>query len=211
MRPSIVVVSLFRAAIEASCEFPSALTSTVQRRGRPARARDAVRFACPLLVEAIGEGKLPAALAPEACAFRVPHRKRPTEHRSLPALLAHKDDPPGRTVHLPTPLFSCGGRPTTWHTREASTTSTSFELTQVLVHLRSIKRRFRFTLPRVLHLHLDTLDLYHADLDLPRIGLVVDDPLQLILTRNSSRYAKTHDLGTQWCQKARPKRLVFLV
>src|SRR4028118_909515 len=68
------------------------------RGGGPARVRHAVRFAGPLLVEAIGEGELPATPAPEACAFRVPHRKRPTEHRSFPALLAHEDDPPGRTV-----------------------------------------------------------------------------------------------------------------
>src|SRR5215213_9880206 len=46
------------------------------------------------------------------------------------------------------PLFSCGGRLTTWHTQEATTTSTSFELTHALVHLRSVKHRFRVTLPR---------------------------------------------------------------
>ena len=103
MKSSIVVIPLLLFAMEDPREFGGALTSTVQWRGRPHSARDAVRFACRLLVEAIGEGKLPAALAPEACPLRVPHRKWPTEHRSVPAFLAHKEDPPGRTVHLPNP------------------------------------------------------------------------------------------------------------
>ena len=69
MRPSIVVFSLLRFAIEDPREFLSALTSAVPQRDRPYRAHDVPRPAYPLLVEAIGEGKLPAALAPEACAF----------------------------------------------------------------------------------------------------------------------------------------------
>jgi hypothetical protein len=50
-RPSIVVVPFLRSPIEDTREFRRALTSTVERRGRPRRARGV-----PLLVEAIGEG-----------------------------------------------------------------------------------------------------------------------------------------------------------
>jgi hypothetical protein len=71
---------------------------------RPASQRSrGPPLARPLSVEAIGERDLSAALAPEACAFRVPHRERSDKHRSVSALLAHEDDPPRRTVHLPTP------------------------------------------------------------------------------------------------------------
>ncbi len=115
-----------RCAVGDSSELRRVLTSTVSWRCRPRRARDVSRPAYPLLVEAIGEGELSAALAPKVCAFRVPHRKGSAEHHSLPTLFTHEDDPPGRTVHLPTPLFSCGGRLTAWHTQEATTTSTSF-------------------------------------------------------------------------------------
>ena len=147
MRLSILAVPFRRFAIEGPREFPGALTSTVQRRDRPHSALDVPHFARPLSVEAIGERELSAALAPEACAFRVPHRERSAKHRSISALLAHEDDPPRRTVHLPAPssALETGQQ---IGTREASTTSTLFELTQALVHLRSIKRKFRFTLTR---------------------------------------------------------------
>ena len=88
------MVSFLRSAVGDACKFPGALTSTVQRRGRPRRARGVTRSAHRLLVEAIGKGELSTALTSEACAFRVPHRKGSTEHHSLPALLTHEDDLP---------------------------------------------------------------------------------------------------------------------
>jgi len=142
------VVPFFRCAVGDCRAFPEAPTSTVEWRGRPRYSRGFLRPAYPLLVEAIGEGKLPAALAPEVSPFRVPHRKGPAEHYALPTLFTQEDDPLRRTVHLTTPRFFCGGRQTTWHTLEATTTSTSFELTQALVNLRSMKRKFRVSLPR---------------------------------------------------------------
>jgi hypothetical protein len=96
------VVPLLRSAIEDSREFPGLLTSTIQRRGRPSCVRNLPRPAYPLLVEAIGEGELSAALAPKVCAFGVPHRKRPAEHQSIPALLTagFSGHDPHRIMHM---------------------------------------------------------------------------------------------------------------
>jgi hypothetical protein len=46
-----------------------------------------------LSVQAIGEGEMVAALAPEEGAPREPHRQRIANHRALPALLADEHHP----------------------------------------------------------------------------------------------------------------------
>ena len=64
------------------------------------------------MVEAIGEGELFAALAPEKGALLTPHRKRPAENRPFPALFAHEYDLLRRTIHErnPLPLFAGRGQ-----------------------------------------------------------------------------------------------------
>jgi hypothetical protein len=75
-----------------------------------------LRFGVPrldhIVVEAIGEGEVLAALASEGGALRTPHRKRPTEYRPFPALLAGQYDPFRRTVHArnPLPFCACSGQ-----------------------------------------------------------------------------------------------------
>jgi hypothetical protein len=106
MRLSIIVISFLRSAVGDSRTFPGALTSTVWRGEQCRHARNVPHSVCSLLVETIGEGEPPAALAPEVSGTRAPHRKRLAEHRSLAAILAHEDNPPGRTGHVPTPSLA---------------------------------------------------------------------------------------------------------
>src|ERR671912_387986 len=81
-RSSILVVPFLRSAVGGSRQFPGALNSTVQRRGRPRRPRAVPRAAKRLLVEAISKCEPSATLTPE-------------------------DDPLRRTGHASTPSSLC--------------------------------------------------------------------------------------------------------
>src|SRR5215216_3762624 len=65
------------------------------------RVRSVVPLAEAFLVKAVCEGKPLATLAPEGGTARAPHREWPMQHSVLPALLAHQDVHPNRTVHVP--------------------------------------------------------------------------------------------------------------
>jgi hypothetical protein len=128
MTSSVVVFAPSDPRFGTSSASPySSYPSRVCRRGRPRRVRDAAYFAEPISVDAIGGGELLAALASGERTARAPHRERPVQYRLLPALLAHEDDPPRRTVHGPTPSLSCRRSPTS-HTREVGTTLTPLDV-----------------------------------------------------------------------------------
>jgi hypothetical protein len=73
-RSSILVAPFLRSAVGDSRQFPGALTSTVQRRGRPRRCT-VPRAAKRLLVEAISKREPSTMLTPEVCALRIPRCK----------------------------------------------------------------------------------------------------------------------------------------
>jgi hypothetical protein len=103
-----------------------------------------LRFGVPRLdhdmVEAIGEGEVLAALASEGGALRTPHRKRPTEYRPFPALLAGQYDPFRRTVHsAQPPAFLCLQRPTS-HVDGSGARSTSLELMRVVWFIPAVRK-----------------------------------------------------------------------